>query len=229
MLASHEKGPFERATFALQQAREMVIGKEISWRTLETLFRAMSLSGPREPRCYPRARFSRLGRAPKRVPGSIEDSLPPPQSMAEKHPCDPLIPKILLFCWVLRRGRTQGNPSNRTEDVLENRIFAGPFVLARVVSERIVLSCQRFRAFEFRIPLAQPRRPEQRGERRKCLDADLRLSRQKPGARTCRPVEHPGRQFKRPICLRLFQRATEDDKTMPVDGTMNANSAKNQG
>jgi hypothetical protein len=69
------------------------------------------------------------------------------------------------------------------------------------------------------------RQIEQRGESRKCLDADIRLSCQKPGARTCRPVEHPGRHFKRPICLRLFQRAAEDDKIILVDGTMNANSA----
>src|SRR4029077_12130470 len=66
---------------------------------------------------------------------------------------------------------------------------------------------------------------EQRRERRKCLDADIRLSCQKPGVRACRPVEHPDRHFKPPICLRLFQRAAEDDKTILVDGTMNANSA----
>jgi hypothetical protein len=41
----------------------------------------------------------------------------------------------------------------------------------------------------------------------------------------CRPVEHPGRHFKPPICLRLFQRAAEDHKTILGDGTMNANSA----
>jgi hypothetical protein len=69
------------------------------------------------------------------------------------------------------------------------------------------------------------RQIEQRGKRRKCLDADIRLSCQKPGVRTCGPVEHPGRHFKRPICLRPFQRAAEDDKTILVDGTMNANSA----
>jgi hypothetical protein len=69
------------------------------------------------------------------------------------------------------------------------------------------------------------RQIEQRGERRKCLDADIRLSCQKLGVRACRPVEHPGRHFKPPICLRLFQRAAEDDKTILVDGTMNANSA----
>ena len=67
------------------------------------------------------------------------------------------------------------------------------------------------------------RQIEQRGERRKCLGADMRLSCQKP--RACRPVEHPGRHFKPPICLRRFQRAAEDDKTILVDGTMNANSA----
>ena len=69
------------------------------------------------------------------------------------------------------------------------------------------------------------RQIEQRGERRKCLDADIRLSCQKPEVRASRPVEHPGRHFKPPICLRLFQRAAEDDKTILVDGTMNANSA----
>jgi len=73
------------------------------------------------------------------------------------------------------------------------------------------------------------RQIEQRGERRKCLDADIRLSCQKPGVRTCRPIEHPGRHFKRPICLRLFQRAAEDDKTILVDGPMNANSATKPG
>jgi hypothetical protein len=50
-----------------------------------------------------------------------------------------------------------------------------------------------------------------------------------PGVRACRPVEHPGRHFKPPICLRLFQRAAEDDKTTLVDGTMNANSATKPG
>jgi hypothetical protein len=75
-------------------------------------------------------------------------------------------------------------------------------------------------------PLVTPQRQiEQGGERRKCLDADIRLSCRKPGVRTCRPVEHPGRHFKPPICLRRFQRAAEDDKTILVDGTMNANSA----
>jgi hypothetical protein len=49
------------------------------------------------------------------------------------------------------------------------------------------------------------------------------LSCQKP--RACRPVEHPGRHFKPPICLGLFQRATEEDKTILVDGTMNVNPA----
>ena len=69
------------------------------------------------------------------------------------------------------------------------------------------------------------RQTEQRRERRKCLDADIRLSCQKPGVRVCRPVEHPCRHFKPPICLRLFQRAAEDDKTTLVDCPMNANSA----
>jgi hypothetical protein len=50
------------------------------------------------------------------------------------------------------------------------------------------------------------------------------LSCQKPGVRACRPVEHPGRHFKPPIRLRRFQRAAEDNKTILVDGTMNANS-----
>jgi hypothetical protein len=50
-----------------------------------------------------------------------------------------------------------------------------------------------------------------------------------PGIHNRRPsmsasVERPGRHSKRPICLRLFQRAPEDDKTILVDGTMNANS-----
>ncbi len=69
------------------------------------------------------------------------------------------------------------------------------------------------------------RQTEQRRERRKCLDADIGLSCQKPGVRACRPVEHPCRHFKPPICLRLFQRAAEDDKTTLVDCPMNANSA----
>jgi hypothetical protein len=50
-----------------------------------------------------------------------------------------------------------------------------------------------------------------------------------PRVRACRPVEHPGRNFKPPIGLRLFQRAAEDDKTTLVDGTMNANSATKPG
>jgi hypothetical protein len=37
------------------------------------------------------------------------------------------------------------------------------------------------------------------------------------------------RHFKPPICLRLFQRAAEDDITSFVDGTMNANSATKPG
>jgi hypothetical protein len=69
------------------------------------------------------------------------------------------------------------------------------------------------------------RQIEQRRERRKCLDADIRLSCQKPGVRVCRPVEHPGRDFKPPICLRPFQRAAEEDITSFVDCPMNANSA----
>jgi len=67
------------------------------------------------------------------------------------------------------------------------------------------------------------RQIEQRGERCKCLGADMRLRCQKP--RACRPVERPGRHFKPPICLGLFQRAAEEDKTILVDGTMNANPA----
>jgi AraC-like DNA-binding protein len=51
------------------------------------------------------------------------------------------------------------------------------------------------------------------------------MSCQKPGVTACRPVEHPGRHFKPPICLRLFERAAEDDKTILVDGTTNANSS----
>jgi hypothetical protein len=73
------------------------------------------------------------------------------------------------------------------------------------------------------------RQIEQRRERRKCLDADIRLSCQKPGVRVCRPVEHPGRDFKPPICLRPIKRAVEDDKTTLVDGTMNANAATKPG
>jgi hypothetical protein len=73
------------------------------------------------------------------------------------------------------------------------------------------------------------RQIEQRRERRKCLDVDIRLSRQKPGVRVCRPVEHPCRDFKPPICLRPIKRAAEDDKTTLVDGTMNANSATKPG
>jgi len=73
------------------------------------------------------------------------------------------------------------------------------------------------------------RQIEQRGKRRKCLDADIRLSCQKPGGRTCRPVEHPCRDFKPPICLRLFQRAAEEDIASFVDCPMNANSATKPG
>jgi hypothetical protein len=65
--------------------------------------------------------------------------------------------------------------------------------------------------------------------RRKCLDAGIRLSCQKPGVRVSRPIEHPGRHFKPPICLRPIKRAAEDDKTTLVDGTMNANSATKPG
>jgi hypothetical protein len=72
------------------------------------------------------------------------------------------------------------------------------------------------------------RQIEQRRERRKCLDADIRLSCQKPGARVCRPVEHPSRDFKPPICLRPIKRAAEHDKTTLVDG-MNTNSATKPG
>jgi hypothetical protein len=68
------------------------------------------------------------------------------------------------------------------------------------------------------------RQIEQRRERRKCLDANIRFSCQKPGVWACRPVEHPGRHFKA-ICLRLFERAAEGDKTTLIDSTMNANSA----
>ena len=73
------------------------------------------------------------------------------------------------------------------------------------------------------------RQIEQRRERRKCLDADIRLSCQKRGVRVCRPVEHPGRDFKPPICLRPIKRTAEDDKTTLVDGTMNANSVTKPG
>jgi hypothetical protein len=40
-----------------------------------------------------------------------------------------------------------------------------------------------------------------------------------PSGRTNRP------ELQAPICLRRFQRAAENDKTILVDGTMNANSA----
>jgi hypothetical protein len=73
------------------------------------------------------------------------------------------------------------------------------------------------------------RQIEQRRERRKCLDADIRLSCHKRGVRVCRPVEHPGWDFKPPICLRPIKRAAEDEKTTLVDGTMNANSVTKPG
>jgi hypothetical protein len=69
------------------------------------------------------------------------------------------------------------------------------------------------------------RQIEQRRERRKRLAADIRLSCQKPGVMARRPVEHPRRNFQPTVCLRLFQRAAEDDLVSLVDGTMNANSA----
>jgi hypothetical protein len=73
------------------------------------------------------------------------------------------------------------------------------------------------------------RQTEQRRERRKRLDADIRLSCHKRGVRVCRPVEHPGWDFKPPICLRPIKRAAEEDKTILVDGTMNANSVTKPG
>jgi hypothetical protein len=81
---------------------------------------------------------------------------------------------------------------------------------------------RRFRAMGTRDRPTAARSPWQNGY----CEKGIRLSCQKPGVRACRPVEHPGRHFKRPICLRLFQRAAEDDKTILVDGTMNANSTK---
>src|ERR1700743_1311265 len=63
----------------------------------------------------------------------------------------------------------------------------------------------------------------------KALAGNIRWISQKPGVRACRPVEHPGRHFKPPIYMRLFQRAAEDDKTTLVDGTMNANLATKPG
>ena len=69
------------------------------------------------------------------------------------------------------------------------------------------------------------RQTEQRRERRKCLDADIRLSCHKRGVRVCRPVEHPGWDFKPPICLRSIQRAAKNNAASLVDCHMNANPA----
>jgi hypothetical protein len=45
----------------------------------------------------------------------------------------------------------------------------------------------------------------------------------------CRPVEHPRWNFQPTVCLRLFQRAAEDDLVSLVDGAVNANSATKPG
>src|SRR6478752_6380447 len=66
---------------------------------------------------------------------------------------------------------------------------------------------------------------DKRTKRGECIDANKRLSCQKLGVRACRPVEHPCRYFKPPICLRPIQRAAKNDITNLVDRPMNANSA----
>ena len=66
---------------------------------------------------------------------------------------------------------------------------------------------------------------EKHRKRRKCLDADKRLSCQKPGIMACRPVEHPRRNFQPTVCLRSVQGAAKNDMVSLVDSPMNANSA----
>ena len=66
---------------------------------------------------------------------------------------------------------------------------------------------------------------QKRRERRKCFDAEKRLSWKKLGVRACRPIEHPCWYFKPTVCLRPIQRAAKNDITSLVDGPMNANSA----
>jgi hypothetical protein len=68
------------------------------------------------------------------------------------------------------------------------------------------------------------RQIEQRGERRKCVDTNKRLSCQKL-VRTCRSVEHPCWHLKPPICLRSIQRAAKNNAASLVDCHMNANPA----
>ncbi len=66
---------------------------------------------------------------------------------------------------------------------------------------------------------------EKCGERRKCVDANKRLSYQKLGGRTCRPVEHPCWHLKPPICLRSIHRTAKNNAASLVGCPMNANSA----
>jgi hypothetical protein len=66
---------------------------------------------------------------------------------------------------------------------------------------------------------------EERRERRKCVNADKRLSCQRLGVRACLPVKHPCWNFRPTICLRLIQRAAKDEIISLVDTLMNANSA----
>src|SRR3984893_17396721 len=69
------------------------------------------------------------------------------------------------------------------------------------------------------------RQIEKCGERRKCVDANKRLSYQKLGGRTCRPVEHPCWHLKPPICLRSIHRTAKNNAASLVGCPMNANSA----
>src|ERR1700731_3047552 len=69
------------------------------------------------------------------------------------------------------------------------------------------------------------RQIEKCGERRKCVDANKRLSYQKLGGRTCRPVEHPCWHLKPPICLRSIHRTAKNNEASLVGCPMNANSA----
>jgi hypothetical protein len=66
--------------------------------------------------------------------------------------------------------------------------------------------------------------PGERGERRKCVNANKRLSCQKL-LRTCSPVEHPCWHLKPTICLRSIQRAAKNNAASLVDCHMNENSA----
>ena len=69
------------------------------------------------------------------------------------------------------------------------------------------------------------RQIEKCAERRKCVDANKRLSYQKLGGRTCRPVEHPCWHLKPPICLRSIHRTAKNNAASLVGCPMNANSA----